>query len=308
MEEMIGNVKLDYSLYSGADLYSDGDIEDEMLKITMEHDEAEYDDIIRERKNWPILYHLSKKRQNIIEWMPFDKNMDILEIGSGCGAITGILAERSGHVTCIELSKKRSLINANRNKKYDNIEIKVGNFKDIEPTLTRRYDYITLIGVLEYAKLYIVADNPYVEFLKTIYSHLKEDGTVVIAIENRLGLKYWAGCQEDHMEKYFIGIEGYGEGDNIQTFTKSELEEICKDAGFHAIEFYYPYPDYKFPERIYTDIYLPKKGELSNNINNLDKMRMLYFQETKAFNSIIEEGLFPQFSNSYLLVLKKENV
>lgn len=308
MEEMIGNVKLDYSLYSGADLYSDGDIEDEMLRITMEHDEAEYDEIIRERKNWPILYHLSKKRQNIIEWMPFDKNMDILEIGSGCGAITGILAERSGHVTCIELSKKRSLINANRNKKYDNIEIKVGNFKDIEPTLTRKYDYITLIGVLEYAKLYIEAESPYVELLKTISAHLKKNGKVIVAIENRFGLKYWAGSQEDHIGKYFVGIEGYHEGDNIRTFTKKELEKIFHLAEYSKLKFYYPYPDYKFPECIYSDDYLPKVGELSDYIENMDRTRILTFRESKVFDGIVEEELFPQFSNSFLVVLEKENV
>ena len=33
MKEKIGNIELDYTYYSGQDLYSDGDIEDYLLKI-----------------------------------------------------------------------------------------------------------------------------------------------------------------------------------------------------------------------------------------------------------------------------------
>ena len=36
--------------------------------------------------------------------------------------------------------------------------------------------------------------------------HLKKGGRIVIAIENRLGLKYFAGCAEDHLGTYFSGI------------------------------------------------------------------------------------------------------
>lgn len=31
--------------------------------------------------------------------------MKVLEIGSGCGAITGSLAQKAGSVTCVDLSK-----------------------------------------------------------------------------------------------------------------------------------------------------------------------------------------------------------
>ena len=173
MIENIGNVKLNYKFYSGADLYSDGKVEDELLSIVTEYEEDKYNEIIAKEKKWPILYHLSHVRQNIIEWYPFEGSDKVLEIGSGCGAITGALAGKCHSVTCVELSKKRSLINANRNKKYSNIDIVVGNFQDIEPNLPNDYDYITLIGVLEYAASYIsdVCDS-YKEFIDIIKKHL----------------------------------------------------------------------------------------------------------------------------------------
>lgn len=44
------------------------------------------------------------------------------------------------------------MINYERNKHYDNLEIIVGNFNDIK--FENKFDYITLIGVLEYARLF----------------------------------------------------------------------------------------------------------------------------------------------------------
>ncbi len=51
--------------------------------------------------------------------------------------------------------------------------------------------------------------EPAKTMLQCMAKHLAPGGKIVIAIENRLGLKYWAGCAEDHVGKYFEGLEGY---------------------------------------------------------------------------------------------------
>ena len=147
----------------------------------------------------------------------------------------------------------------------------MGNFQEIEKKLTETYDYITLIGVFEYADGYISGDEPYQEMLEVIKKHLVPHGKIVIAIENRLGMKYWAGCTEDHTGR-----------------------------------FYYPYPDYKFPLALYSDHYLPGKGELNLNIMNFDRERLELFDEGKVYDSLIDEELFPLFANSFLIVLEGE--
>lgn len=303
MHDRIGNINLDYTNYSGVDLYSDGIIEDELLEIVKNYSKDEFNKIIAERKKWPIIYHLSHIRSNIIQWMPITKAHTVLEVGSGCGAITGTLADMARSVTCIELSEKRSLINAYRNKEKSNINILLGNFEDIEEKLIEKYDYITLIGVFEYGESYISDKNPYEMFLKKMKSHLKENGKIIIAIENKLGLKYWAGCQEDHVSRYFEGIEDYTNTSGVKTFSKNELEQVIKKCEFKNYKFYYPYPDYKLPTTIYSDEYLPNEGELNNNMRNFDKERMITFDETRVYNMLIKEKLFPMYSNSYLIVL-----
>ena len=308
MQEKIGNITLDYEFYSGEDLFSDGEVEDEMLGIVKNHGKEEFPRIIEEKGSWPILYHLSPLRENIVDWLPIDKNMKVLEVGSGCGALTGVLAKKAGSVTCIELSKKRSLINAYRNSEYDNVTIHVGNFQDIERVMDTDFDYIFLIGVFEYAQGYIGTDHPYERFMEILLKHLKEngkEGRLVIAIENKFGLKYWAGCREDHQGLYFSGLEDYPENTGVRTFTKKGLEKICKANHCNKYSFYYPYPDYKFMTSIYSDAYLPRLGELCTNMRNFDRSRMLLFDEKNVFDTTIKEGMFPEFSNSFLLVIGK---
>ena len=240
MGETIGKVFLDTTYYPGQDLYSDGAIEDEMLAIARDCAPEEFNSVIRDRESWPILYHFSHIRENILSWLPFTGEEKVLEIGAGCGAVTGALCKKAKEVTSIDLSMKRSKINAYRHRDQENLKILVGNFQEIEKNLTEKYDYITLIGVFEYGEAYIQSETPYVDFLKIIATHLKPDGKIVLAIENRLGLKYWAGCTEDHFGTLFEGLEGYPRTSGVKTFTKKEFGKILKEAGDLKAAWYYP--------------------------------------------------------------------
>ena len=304
--EQIGKVWLDLSRYPGEDFYCDGAVEDEILEITRNYSEIEFQKIIEEKKSWPVLYHLSCQRENIVEFLPISKADRVLEVGSGCGAITGALSKKAGSVTCVDLSKKRSMINAYRHDECENVTIHVGNFKDIEPDLPADYTYICLIGVFEYGQSYIGGDKPFVEFLNILKKHLAPGGRIVIAIENKYGLKYFAGCMEDHLGTYFSGIENYASGGGVRTFSRQGLEAIFAECGVEKYHFYYPYPDYKFMTTVYSDKRLPGMGELTNNLRNFDRNRMLLFNEKNAFDGLVKDGLFPVFSNSYLIVLGED--
>ena len=309
MEMFIGKVKLDTSFYKGEDKYTDGNkIENELLDIVKNNSEDDFDEILKNKNSWPLFYHLSFMRKNILSGINISKKDDVLEIGSGCGAITGYLCDVANKVTCIELSLKRSKINAYRNNKT-NLEIFVGNLEDV--IFDKKFDIITLIGVLEYAEGFITElEDKYVFFLKSIQKFLKPNGKVIIAIENRFGLKYWSGYREDHYGEFFVGLENYYnvKEKKAKTFTKNELIEIFNKAGYNKYKFYYPYPDYKFTTDIYSDEYLPKKGELNQNEYAFDNSKIHLFDQSKVFDSIIQSDLFPEFSNSFLCILGYEDI
>lgn len=304
MKEQIGNVLLDYSNYTGDDGYEDG-YEDELLEIVTNHSEDQYNKVIYEKGTWGLLYHLSDIRTNIISWLPINKDDKVLEIGSGCGAITTGLVEMAGRVDCVELSQKRSVINATRNSEANNLNIFVGNFQDIEKKLDADYDYVILIGVLEYAEKYIESKKAHEEFLNIIKSHVADGGVVIVAIENKFGLKYWAGCREDHLGTFYSGLEGYETTSGVRTFSLPELKDLLKKCEFSEYQFYYPYPDYKLPNKIFSDLHLPSVGELNDNIRNFDMDRMLVFNEASVFDEIIKSNMFPFFSNSFLIIIRK---
>lgn len=304
MKENIGNVKMNYTFYEGIDVYSDGQIEDDLLDIVMKGKEL---DALRSGSSWPILYHLSDIRENLLEWYPFRKNAKILEIGSGCGALTGFLSRRAKSVTCIELSKKRSLINAYRNAHCGNVTICVGNFKDIEPHLTESFDYITLIGVLEYSAIYLGGSEPYLKMLEIAKKHLTDDGSLIVAIENKMGIKYWNGAAEDHTGRIGSGLNDYSDGETVRTFSKIELETLLRKAGMKSYKMYYPVPDYKLPEVIYSERFQPKPGTIRNYGKDYDMPRLYSFNEATISDQICGDEMFSYFSNSFLVVAGEES-
>lgn len=182
----------------------------------------------------------------------------------------------------------------------------MGNFQETMKNLTEKYDYITLIGVFEYGELNIQSEDPYVDFLKIISRHLKPDGRIILAIENRLGLKYWAGCTEDHFGTLFEGLEGYPRTNGVKTFTRKEFRQILKQAGDLKASWYYPFPDYKFPMTVYSEKYLPKKGELNRTEYNFDRFRLQLFQESPVYDTLLDNDLYQEFANSFLLMIGKE--
>jgi len=291
------SAKLNLKFYSGEDLYSDGAIEDELLDIVKK--EKDIEDVLVNDNRWALLYHLSPIRQNILNWYPFKDNASVLEIGGGCGAITGVLCQKAQDVKVVELSKRRSMINYERNKHCDNLEIIVGNLNDI--AFSEKFDYITLIGVLEYAGSFTEGEQPYEDFLKKIRSLLKEDGKLLIAIENRYGLKYFAGAREDHTAKMFDGITGYVGNESVRTFGKLELEKLLHEAGYRSLSFYYPHPDYKMPFEIYSDDFLPSVDTLLSSAPNYDNDRYKLYSEALAMQGIVENGQFPFFANSFFV-------
>lgn len=296
--DKIGNVTMDYQFYNGSDDYSDGDIENELLDLIK--NENDVNKILKKDNRWPVLYHFSPVRQNILEWYMFHEGANVLEIGAGCGAITGVLCRKAQKVTSVELSKRRALIGAYRNQAYDNLKIIVGNFNDIK--FEEKYDYITLIGVLEYADYFTNGQDSFVTFLSNIKKLLKPNGKLLIAIENKYGMKYFAGQAEDHTGVLFDGIEGYvGTESKVKTFEKDELKKVILDAGFANTAFYYPFPDYKLPTQIFSDEYLPKPEDVVCSLESYDNNRILLFDQTEAFASAIRANKFDFFSNSFFV-------
>lgn len=291
---------LNLNWYNAEQVYSDGDIEKEIYtKLVNGLTETE---LLRQDDRWPVIYHFSPLRQNIVRWLPLSDQADVLEIGSGMGAITNTLCQKAGHVTCIELSLLRSQINALRNQNVGNLDIIVANLNDV-PVL-QKYDLVTLIGVLEYSGRYTDGPAPYADFLKKACSYVKKGGQLVVAIENRLGLKYFAGAKEDHYGIPFYGLNNYPVDNGIRTFSLPELKDLLATADCTDYELYLPFPDYKFPTAIVAADDQEYFSSAITDEFNYGGYIMESFDQSQVFASLIRQNTFQEFTNSFLVVIK----
>ncbi len=247
--------------------------------------------------SFTALYHLSHLRGNLTEWLPVKKTDTVLEFGADSGQLTGGLAKKAENVICLEESVSRCRLLAKRWQTVDNISVFGGSMWTTLETLPE-FDWIVAPGVLTEAHQYFTGEHPEQQALNILKQHLKPDGHLVLAADNRFGLKYWAGAKEPHTGQYFDSLEGRG-----TSFTKKELETILAGSGFAEYEFYYPYPERWFPMSLYSDQWLPKKGELNQNLRNFEGERMVLFDEEQVFDQLIADGRFPEFSNTYLLIV-----
>ena len=293
--------KLNLQWYKNEDRYSDGDIEDDIIKYIAQYEPEDYDKAVCEHLDWAVYYHLTNVRRNLLNWYPFQKEASVLEIGAGCGALTGLLCDKCKKVTAVELSKRRATAAQLRCREKDNLEVIVGNLNDIE--FGEKFDYITLIGVLEYQGTYTDSDSPYKDFLVKIKSLLKDDGKLLVAIENKYGVKYWCGAGEDHTGVPFDGLNQYKlGGQKTRTFAREELTELLKESGYANCFFYYPMPDYKLPTVVYSDQYKPRNENLENAAPYyIPSDETLLIREKGLYRDIVKNNVFPFFANSFLV-------
>lgn len=288
------------SFYKGEDLYSDGDVENEVIKIIAANPDTDYEKAISNNYSWSVFYHLTRIRQNLLSWYPFKEQSDVLEIGCGMGAITELLCKKCNSVTAVELSKRRATATYLRCREYDNLEIIVGNLNDIQ--FNKKYDYITLIGVLEYQNNFTSSSNPFRDFLAKIKQLLKPDGKLIIAIENKYGLKYWCGAPEDHSGIPYDGINNYVYSNVARTFSKKQLERLVKSVGFSNTYFYYPLPDYKMPQVVYSEDFLPKNGSIDNWIPYYEPNgNSMISDEEHIYGDLVDNEVFEFFANSFMV-------
>ena len=264
-------------------------------------------------KDWPSEYHFTTYRANILRPLNIDKNHSVLEIGAGTGAITRYIGETGAKVIAVEGGLPRAKCIAERCRDLDNVTVVCSNVEDVE--FDEKFDVVTLIGVFEYTAKYSHHKNPFYDALKSYGNLLKPDGTLVIAIENKLGLKYFSGFNEDHFGRPYFGIESrYGQKD-ITTFGHEEIKNMLGESGYNSIKFLYPFPDYKLPKTIITD-----KGLEHPEFNETDLIRLTkerhygtrpkanLLNEYLSWRAVAENNLIKDLSNSFLILASQDNI
>ena len=293
--------------------YSDGDVTEDYIYNSIKSskdirtDSLELETYI---KDWPSRYHLGRHRSQLLKGFNYSDDIkNVLEVGSGCGAISRTLGEclPNANIVGVEGSLNRAKIARERTRDLKNVQICTGAFQDIKYNV--KFDAIFCIGVFEYSALFVDGKDPFRRILDYLNSLLTEDGVLIIAIENQFGLKYFSGTPEDHTDIRFDSLEGYPTFNSrkVKTFGKNYLTSLLRGADFNNTEFYFPFPDYKLPHSIVSE-----RALLNDKINlgglvGVDKSQEYRVDDKKSFNDKLvwwelgDNNLIHYFSNSFLV-------
>lgn len=239
------------------------------------------------KKHFPEYFEVvfSPKRAAGLALLDITKDDVVLDAGCMWGALT-IPAARTG-ATVIGIEQTYHSLALVRQRVKDeglnNICLVCADLKKIQFT-KNSVDKFIINGVLEWlpetetielkkyygkksehAKTYIEHPrNAQSNFLQKAYNSMKKGGKLYLAIENRYDILHFLGKPDPHCNVRFITFLPRRLQDYFSRlilnrpytnwiYSRNELIKLVAEAGFSEINMHYAFPDYRFPEYIFTD-------------------------------------------------------
>ena len=232
---------------------------------------------LSDNKRLDYLYALSEQRELLLEWYEFKPQARLLQVGADYGAMTGVFCRSVAQETVLDEEREALKTVELRYPERKNFicwqDSLVSYAQKSHPD--EKFDYVVIAGTLE---------EPYEDNIRAAKFLLKPDGILIVASANALGVKYWAGASHEP-----------------NALTKRQLERLLCEGADTEVRFYYPMPDYRTPIHIYSDGYLPQKGDLTRVIPAYDYPRYQMINMGEGFDAVCEDGLFDLYANSYLV-------
>lgn len=192
-------------------------------------------------RNWETVYHFSPARLGLLAPLRITPGLRVVDLGCGSGVLSRSLGEAGASVLGIEGVPDRAA--AARERCRDLADVRIVSAPMVEGLAGEGpFDLALICGVLEY-------NDPFT-LLPAVVNSLSDNGVVVLAIENQLGLRYLLGGAEDHHGKAWISLTDYPAGEHVprtRTWTRRALHGLLAGAGLTAQRWLLPYPDYKLP-------------------------------------------------------------
>jgi len=210
-------------------------------------------------------------------WAPMlglDEKSTALDIGSGYGCISQSLSRFVGEVYSVEAVTERIDFTRERlrQEQVHNVQLVQASATAL-PLMDNSFDLVVVNGVLEWVGEWDLTVDPrtvQINFLKKIFRLLKNDGVLLIGIENRVGWGLLLGGN-DHSGMPYTSLVPRGVASfmlkqnsephfrtklnphkQYRTYTYSErgYRKLLAETGFAATSSYWAEPGYNQPYRL----------------------------------------------------------
>jgi 2-polyprenyl-3-methyl-5-hydroxy-6-metoxy-1,4-benzoquinol methylase len=222
----------------------------------------------------------SEKRVASLELLQLDGSETVVDLGCMWGALSIPLAKQASYVLGVDQTLESLKFTEARadEENLENIDFICGNLRELDLPKDS-FDVAVVNGVLEWIpEIEPIVVNEFVhknkkrdaegnpgkmqyDFLRNIYSGLKPNGRIFLAIENRYDYKMFFGQKDPHTGTYLttitprwlaniISILFKRRGYRPWIYSFKEIEYLLNNAGFNKVKLYACWPDYRFPEHI----------------------------------------------------------
>lgn len=220
-------------------------------------------------------------QKGLLKWYDFKPHSAVLYLGERTDACAAFLDEICGRLIC---ASEEQTIHTQWKQNYLN-----------------SFDYIIALETLE------TLENPK-KFLADWKKLLKADGTLLLGMNNRFGLRYFCGDRDPYTGRNFDGIEGYrriySKKEDMflgRCYSRAEIKDILLVSGFKSQQFYSVLSDLKNPFFLYAEDYMPNE-DLSNRLfPTYNYPDTVFLEEERLYNDFIKNGMFHQMANAYLV-------
>lgn len=220
---------------------------------------------------------LAELRQGLLQWYNFSPNSTILYIGEENDAIPGLL-EINGHkIICVSMEEMLST----------KIEEKI--------------DYIVSIADLEKDR------NP-CAFLRQWKELLAPEGTLLLGMNNRLGIRYFCGDRDPYTNQNFDGVENYqhvyvngNEPFRGRMYSRAEIQAMLRKSGWVQMKFFSVLSSLEHPSLLLAEDFSSRE-DLEGRITPVyNYPGTVFLEEETLYQSLWENGMFHVMANAFLI-------
>lgn len=210
----------------------------------------------------------------------FTNMLSVLYIGQGSDIAAEVIRNKSQVFKCITLEESGDLafIDANKNA----------------------YDFILSMGALEYAR------DP-VLMLKNWKKMLNKSGTLLLGMNNRMGIRFFCGEEDPYTGTRFDGIENYlrlSDDDRVnmlgKCYGRHDIECMLKQSGYDNFKRYSVYPCLEEPQLVYADGVYPNENLAVRYFPKYHDKGGVFLEEEYMMDDLVDNGLFHQMANAFV--------